>query len=304
MRSIELIKKETGALTSLGVSNVSFGLPERELVSSAFFTLALGNGLDAAIINPLSREMKKAYYCYLALSGKDASCAEYIEYASSLPRLTEAAGVSAEGRTEQSFSSELARAIVKGLRREAAEACEALLATREPLDVVNGEIIPALNTVGEGFEKKTVYLPALLMSAEAAGAAFEKIKQKIPAGSGTGEPFVIATVKGDIHDIGKNIVKLLLENYGFAVTDLGRDVPPETILDAVKRTGTRLLGLSALMTTTVPSMQATIELVKREAPDCKIIVGGAVLNKEYAASIGADKYAKDAMETVRYARTR
>ena len=202
----------------------------------------------------------------------------------------------------EDFASELQRAVIKGLKERAATETEALLKKTEPLRIVQEEIIPALNVVGEGFEKKTVYLPQLLMSAEAAKSAFEVIKANM-TGEKTSDrcAFVIATVKGDIHDIGKNIVRLILENYGFAVTDLGRDVSPEEIVREAVRLRAPLVGLSALMTTTVPAMEETIRLLRREAPWCKIVVGGAVLTREYADAIGADHYAKDAMETVRYA---
>ena len=194
------------------------------------------------------------------------------------------------------------KAIVKGLKEQAAVLTKALLDTNEALSIVSEEIIPALDIVGSGFEKKTVYLPQLLMSAEAAKAAFEVIKANMSGSSAADKcRFVIATVKGDIHDIGKNIVKLLLENYGFAVSDLGRDVPPERISEEVVRLGAPIAGLSALMTTTVPAMEETIKLLREKAPWCKIVVGGAVLNREYAEAIGADMYARDAMETVRYA---
>ena len=304
LNAIRLIREELGCHTSLGVSNVSFGLPVRDVINGAFFTLALGQGLSAAIMNPHSSEMMKAYYAYKALCGLDDNCGEYISFAQGLPTPTEAQAVSApENKSADSKElSDLQRAIIKGLKEEAAIVTEALLKDRDPLEVVNEEIIPALNTVGEGFEKKTVYLPQLLMSAESAKAAFEIIKSK--AGNDrTGErcQFVIATVKGDIHDIGKNIVKLILENYGFCVTDLGRDVAPEIVAEKVVALRAPLVGLSALMTTTVPAMEETVRLLREKAPWCKIVVGGAVLNEEYAAAIGADKYAKDAMETVRYA---
>lgn len=294
LKAVHMIKNTLGCHTSLGVSNVSFGLPQRDIINSAFFTLALGNGLSAAIMNPYSLEMMKAYRAYLVLSGKDENCADYISFAE-LQKTEEKPSVNQE-------ETDLKRAVVKGLKEQAAALTRELLKEREPLDVVNGEIIPALDSVGVGFEQKTVYLPQLLMSAEAAKAAFEEIKACM-----TGEKsqnkcaIVIATVKGDIHDIGKNIVKLLLENYGFAVTDLGKDVAPETILEAVTKLHAPVMGLSALMTTTVPAMEETIKLIKEHAPWCKTVVGGAVLNEEYAKAIGADMYAKDAMETVRYA---
>ena len=303
LRAITMIRNELGAHTSLGVSNVSFGLPQRDVINSAFFTLALGNGLSAAIMNPYSTEMMKSYHAYLALSGKDDNCAKFIDFASTLPDSTAiaASGAQSTAQTGEQFGSELERAIAKGLRDRAAEVTGELLSTKDPLDIINGEIIPALNTVGKGFEEKRVFLPQLLMSAEAAKASFEVIKARVPASRSDKCRFVIATVKGDIHDIGKNIVKLLLENYGFEVTDLGKDVSPEDIADKTVELHAELVGLSALMTTTVPAMEETIKLLRKRAPWAKIVVGGAVLTKEYADAIGADKYAKDAMETVRYA---
>jgi len=285
----EIIKNELKCHTVLGVSNVSFGLPEREKINSTFFAMALEKGLSAAIMNPYSNMMMDAYYSFLALSGLDENCAQYIENVEKSVK---------EVKTESVDTLE--STIIKGLKDKAEEITKNLLLTDEPLKIVNEKIIPALNVVGEGFENKRVYLPQLLMSAEAAKASFEVIKTKFSQSGGKGK-FVLATVEGDIHDIGKNIVKLLLENYGFEVCDLGKDVPPQKIVDAVKETGARLVGLSALMTTTVPKMEETILLLRKETPEAKVIVGGAVLNEDYAKKIGADKYAKDAMETVRYA---
>ncbi len=301
LRAVKMLREELGVHTSLGVSNVSFGLPERELVTSSFFTLALGQGLSAAIMNPHSLEMKKAYHSYLALAGLDESCGKYIEFATSLPKTAESTVTSSQ-KSEEEYKSELQRAIIKGLREDSARITAELLKTAEPLDIVQNEIIPALDVVGVGFEKKTVYLPSLLMSAEAAKSAFEVIKTAVPKDKTSNKATVIiATVKGDIHDIGKNIVKLLLENYGFNTIDLGRDVPAEAVVEAVKKHNAKLVGLSALMTTTVPAMEETIKLLREKAPECRVIVGGAVLTQEYADMIGADKYAKDAMEAVRWA---
>lgn len=311
LESLELIRTRLGCRTSLGVSNVSFGLPGREGVNAAFFALALGRGLSAAIMNPFSAAMLRTYHAYRALLGLDDNCASYIDFAAqdipapppaAAPDAAPAAAAAAP-RTDE-FRSALQRAVVKGLKDQAAAATRALLETAEPLDIVRQEIIPALDIVGKGFEDKTIYLPQLLMSAEAAKSAFEEIKTAMSAQKGETAakcPFVIATVQGDIHDIGKNIVKLLLENYGFAVTDLGRDVAPEAVVEAVQRLHAPLAGLSALMTTTVPAMEETIRQLRQGAPWCKVVVGGAVLTQEYADRIGADKYAKDAMETVRYA---
>ena len=303
--ALRTIKNELGCHTSLGVSNISFGLPVRDAVNGAFFALALENGLSAAIMNPYSSDMMKTYYAFRALRGLDENCADYIEFASSMPQTTVNAAASAPTVNEvKQGSTELQNAIVKGLReKSAALTCE-MLCDVPALDIVQNEIIPALDIVGKGFEEKTVYLPQLLISAEAAKYAFEEIKTAVSTGGGQGIKkcdFVIATVRGDIHDIGKNIVKLLLENYGFNVIDLGKDVTCEAVAEAVEKVHAPIVGLSALMTTTVPAMEETIKLLRKRAPWCKIVVGGAVLTEEYAKRIGADKYARDAMETVRYA---
>ena len=301
LEALRRIREELGCHTSLGVSNVSFGLPCREVLNSTFFTMALDAGLSAAIMNPHSGEMMKVYYAHKALTNKDANCGDYIAASATFATAVNTAVTAATGTEE--YASPLQRAVCKGLANEAAALTAEMLGEKAPLAVVNEEIIPALNRVGEGFENKTVYLPQLMMAAEAAGAAFEQVK----AAMAQGEPapkkgvFVLATVQGDIHDIGKNIVKLLMENYGYDVVDLGRDVPPDTVVAAVLQHRAELVGLSALMTTTVPAMEATIRLLREKCPDCKIVVGGAVLTAEYAAKIGADKYAADAMATVRYA---
>lgn len=298
LEAVRRIASELGCHTSLGISNVSFGLPARDAVNATFFACALENGLSAAILNPHSADMRRVYYAFRALHGQDADCADYIAFAAGEPARPAAGTVKKETETT------LRRAIEKGLRERAGELTQALLQTTEPLELVKGEIIPALDVVGQGFERGTVYLPQLLMSAEAAKSAFERIRVALSAQRTPGAArcrVVLATVHGDIHDIGKNIVKLLLENYGFAVTDLGRDVPPERVAEEVVRLHAPLLGLSALMTTTVPAMEETIRRVRAAAPWCRIVVGGAVLNEGYAARIGADRYAADAMETVRYA---
>lgn len=298
LEAVRRIGSELGCRTSLGISNVSFGLPARDAVNATFFACALENGLSAAILNPHSADMRRVYYAFRALHGQDADCADYIAFAAGEPARPVAGTVAKETETT------LRRAIERGLRERAGELTQALLQTTEPLELVKGEIIPALDVVGQGFERGTVYLPQLLMSAEAAKSAFERIRVALSAQRTPGAArcrVVLATVHGDIHDIGKNIVKLLLENYGFAVTDLGRDVPPERVAEEVVRLRAPLLGLSALMTTTVPAMEETIRRVHTAAPWCRIVVGGAVLNEAYAARIGADRYAADAMETVRYA---
>ena len=303
LESLHKIKTELGCHTSLGVSNVSFGLPNRDAINGTFFALALQNGLSAAIMNPYSADMMKTYYTYKALKGLDENCADYIANADSFTVTTTAITNNNANKSVEQFSSELQHAIIKGFKDKASEITKVMLKSTPPLEIVNGEIIPALNTVGIGFENKTVYLPGLLMSAEAAKSAFEVIKSSVTGNKAQDDKgtFVIATVYGDIHDIGKNIVKLLLENYGFYVVDLGKDVPPETIVKKVTELHAPLVGLSALMTTTVPAMEETIKQLKAKAPWCKTVVGGAVLTQEYADKIGADKYARDAMETVRYA---
>ncbi len=298
LKSLEYIKKVLGANTSLGVSNISFGLPQRDFINSAFFAMALQAGLSAAIMNPLSAEMIKTYKSYMALCGTDENCLAYIDYVSGV----QADNAAAESKQTAETDGDLKYCIVKGLKSEAAEKAKKLLEVLEPLEVIDGYIIPALDETGADFENKKAYLPQLLMSAEAASAAFEAVKSSL---KGEANPkklkIVLATVKGDVHDIGKNIVKTLLENYGFQVNDLGRDVPPESIVEAVKTDGAQLCGLSALMTTTVPNMQYAIDLLRADCPDCKIIVGGAVLTREYAEQMGADAYGRDAMATVRFA---
>lgn len=326
LKALRLIKEKLRCHTSLGVSNVSFGLPKRDAINAAFYTCALENGLSAAIMNPYAQDMMKSYYAFRALHQMDENCSDYIDFVSSLPEAAAAqtalsAGGSSSPDSAQTgnrtgsqsavtpaaaasgaYASALQRAIAKGLKEQAAELTEQMLADTEPLQIIQDEIIPALDIVGQGFEEKRVYLPQLLMAAEAAKASFEKIKARMSDEHTASKcPVVIATVHGDIHDIGKNIVRLLLENYGFEVIDLGKDVTPQEILDAVLRHHAPAAGLSALMTTTVPAMQETIALLKEQAPWCKVVVGGAVLNQEYADRIGADRYAKDAMETIRYA---
>ncbi len=303
LEALRKIKTQLGCHTSLGISNVSFGLPARDTVNSVFFSLALENGLSAAIMNPYSAEMMKTYYAYRVLKGFDKNCTDYISHGDLLASATSAPDALKTCVHTSEYSSELQYAVIKGFKDKATELTKELLKSTPPLEIVNGEIIPSLNTVGEGFEKKTVYLPQLLMSAEAAKSAFDVIKSSMSDNRKTGGKavIVIATVKGDIHDIGKNIVKLLLENYDFTVIDLGKDVSPEDIASKAVETHAEFVGLSALMTTTVPAMEETIKLLRKTAPWCKIIVGGAVLTREYAENIGADKYAKDAMESVRYA---
>ena len=309
LEALKRVREEFGVRTVLGVSNISFGLPRRPIVNSYFYAMAMQNGLTAGIINPSSEDMMKAYRSYNALMGFDENCTNYIStYAGTTETVTVQASqaTAAAGNAPKAAGVEmtLKYAIERGLKEEAHHITRDLIGTREPLDIIQEELIPALNVVGEGFEKGTVFLPQLLMSADAAKIAFAVIKDVL-ASSGQEEEkkekIILATVKGDIHDIGKNIVKVLLENYGFDVIDLGKDVPPEAIVEKAVEENVTLVGLSALMTTTVVSMEETIKLLREKKPDCKVMVGGAVLNQDYADMIGADFYGKDAMQSVHYA---
>ena len=348
LETLRQVRDELGGKTILGVSNISFGLPQREIINGAFFTMALQNGLNAAIINPNSEVMMRAYHSFRALMDLDAQCGDYIRLyggqkaagagagaggaaaagagaggaavsgGGGIPGTSGTAafgGASAGGAaagagtgpalpTETDPASRLSAGVERGLREQAAEAARELLKTREPLELINGAMIPALDRVGKGFEKGTLFLPQLLMSAEAARAAFDVIKEHMAAGGQQQEKkgtVILATVKGDIHDIGKNIVKVLMENYGYEILDLGKDVPPEQIVETALERQVKLVGLSALMTTTVPSMEETIRQLRKEAPWAKVMVGGAVLTQEYADSMGADCYCRDAMASVNYA---
>ena len=303
LQALSYIKKELGCHTSLGVSNISFGLPNRDILNATFFALALENGLSCAIMNPYSTEMLKNYYAYNALHNLDENCAEYIQNAPTLIAQESAVAVPNTTVAQATTRSPLRESIIKGFKDDAKKYARAMLQEIEPLALINEEIIPALNEIGEAFENKRAFLPQLLMSAEASKVAFEEVKSVLSGQDNAVKKakLVLATVQGDIHDIGKNIVKLLLENYGFEVLDLGKDVSPERVVETVERERAPLVGLSALMTTTLPAMEETIKLLREKTPWCKIVVGGAVLTEEYAQKIGADKYAKDAMETVRYA---
>ena len=303
LESIRLIEENLGVHTSLGVSNISFGLPNRDFVTSTFFAIALQTGLDCAIMNPFSTEMMKTYHCFKALRGMDESCTEYIEFASNITS-TNTTVQNTPSAQQAGSEDPLMNAIIKGLKDKAGAVSAQLVTECDPLEVINQKIIPALDTVGKGFEEKTVFLPQLLMSAEAAKAAFESVRAALSTKDQQRKgKIILATVKGDIHDIGKNIVKVLLSNYGYDVIDLGKDVEPEVICDCALENDIGLVGLSALMTTTVPSMEETIKLLRERGARAKVVVGGAVLTQEYADMIGADYYAKDAMETVRYAET-
>ena len=290
--TLQKVKEELNVSTILGVSNISFGLPQREIINSYFLSMALQSGLSCAMINPNNEMMKKAFDASMALMNQDAQCMHYI---SSYSKQVE------EKKSENPEIS-LSFAIQKGIQDRVKEITTSLLETKEPLGIIDEELIPALDLVGKGFEQGTVFLPQLLMSAETAKASFEVLKEKMAQNQSLSKgKIILATVQGDIHDIGKNIVKVLLENYGYEVLDLGKDVAPEVIVKTAISEEVKLVGLSALMTTTVKSMEKTIELLHKEKPDTFVVVGGAVLNQEYADQIHADHYAKDAMATVRYA---
>ena len=295
LEALKGVREAYGVCTVLGVSNISFGLPYRPAINSNFYTMAMQNGLSAGIINPSSEDMMRSYYSFCALMNYDENCEEYIQKYGNQ-----------QISTTSIMSSELTlkSAIEKGLKEEAHHATRELLKSQEPLEIINQHLIPALDVVGKGFEKGTIFLPQLLMSADAAKIAFAVLKDVLAQNGGDvqkKDKVILATVEGDIHDIGKNIVKVLLENYSFDVIDLGKDVPPETIVDCAIREDVKLIGLSALMTTTVVSMEDTIKLLHQKKPECKVMVGGAVLNQDYADMIGADFYGKDAMQSVYYA---
>lgn len=345
LETIKIVRDELGGSSVLGVSNISFGLPNRPFVTSTFFTLAMHNGLGAAIMNPLDDEMMKAWHCFVLLKGQDKDCLNYLKFSekydekkktetdraalsgvqsavnaiySAFPSfgqvnpaiLRNASVVEVLETTKNAESAEppsgtLQHAVIHGLKEDSARFTEQLLNNgTAAVDVIDKNLIPGLDYVGKKFEQKKMYLPQLLMAADAAKSAFEVIKSYLEKTGQKGEPkgtCIVATVHGDIHDIGKNIVKVLLENYDFNVIDLGKDVPPEVVVEACKKDHVELVGLSALMTTTVPAMKATIELLRKECPWAKCCVGGAVMTQEYADSIGADFYGKDAMDTVKYA---
>ena len=305
VQALEACKKELGVRTVLGVSNISFGLPCRTYLNTTFLTMAMYAGLDLAIMNPSSEEMMAAVYAYNVLTNRDKQSTKYIErFADRVPASTALAQAAKAASAASAAEAELTgpyaalmKAVEKGLKGDAAAHTRALLAEKQPLEVVDEALIPALDIVGAKYEKGTLFLPQLLQAASAAQSAFEEIKTAIAQkgeGSASKGRIVLATVKGDVHDIGKNIVRVILENYGFEVLDLGRDVPVETVVDTVREKDVHLVGLSALMTTTLKSMEETIAALHAAKLDCKIMVGGAVLTPEYAEKIGADWYAKDA----------
>ena len=337
LETLRRVRDELHGHTILGVSNISFGLPERSIINAHFLTMALQMGLSCAIMNPGNEDMMCAYRAFLALSDMDPQCMGYISAYANAQRTTVTAaagpgktgadqknaanqgglpsdgtgggagsagsGAGSAGSGSDSAGMNLAAAIARGMRKSAADAARGLLGGGTPaLEIINRDLIPALDQVGKGFEKGTIFLPQLLMSAEAARAAFDVIKETMQGEKRqTKGRIILATVKGDIHDIGKNIVKVMLENYGYEILDLGKDVPPETIVETALRENIRLIGLSALMTTTVVSMEETIRLLREKKPDTRVVVGGAVMTRDYADAIGADCYAPDAMATVHYA---
>ncbi len=310
LKAVKMVKENLGLRTALGVSNISFGLPARILVNRTFLTIAMENGLDLPIINPNDEDMMASIFAYNVLKNVDENAVKYIdryadmEIGGAVVKKNSADQKSAAG-TAQADAHDIFYCIEKGMKADTVAAVETLLTDNDEMAVVNEYLIPALDRVGKGFEKGTIFLPQMLQAAGAAQAGFEVIKDRLSAGDkevvSLGE-VVIATVKGDIHDIGKNIVKVIMENYGYKMIDLGRDVPKEDIVKVVKERDIKLVGLSALMTTTLRSMEETIEAIKNEAPDCKVMVGGAVLTADYAAQIGADHYCKDAMKSVEAAK--
>ena len=312
LEAVRMVREELGVRTVLGLSNVSFGLPRRPLVNRTMFAAALMQGLDAAILNPGDTGMRETLAAWRLLSGKDRNAQDYIAYCEVHPESApipsrQAAEAPADApNTPTASQGDLASAIAWGLKEEAAERTRELLDALPPLDVVEKHIVPALDAVGKDYEARRLFLPQLIKSAEAAKAAFECLRERLASGPKGGDevpgvPIALATVYGDVHDIGKNIVKVILENYNFRVLDLGKDVPPDQLVAEVKRNGIRIVGLSALMTTTVASMKETIEGLRRECPEVKVIVGGAVLTPDLARYVDADHYARDALEAVRIA---
>ena len=319
LKCVKILTEEFNAKTILGISNISFGLPQREILTSSFFTMALTNGLSCAIMNPNSTEIMKAYNSFCTLSGKDNQCTNYINFVENIlqQQTVLQQNISQQVSTQQNLqtnnsslqnstyqSDSIEYAIIKGLKEQTILKTKELLQTKTEIEIINENLIPALDIVGKAFEQKKIYLPQLLMSAESVKAGFSIIKDNLIQYGKKEEPkgeVVIATVKGDIHDIGKNIVKVLLENYSFKVYDLGKDVEPQEIVNLCVEKNIKFVGLSALMTTTVPAMEETIKLLKETCPDCKVCVGGAVLTQEYADMIGADFYGKDALDTVKFA---
>lgn len=309
LRAVEMVKREMGLRTALGVSNISFGLPARPVINRTFLTMAMERGLDLPIINPNSEDMMMSICAFNVLKNIDVNAETFIERYGDADvsgmMISQKKDISVTAKTKNEATDDVSYYIEKGLAGETAGAVESLLDTRDEMEIVNDFLIPALDKVGKGFEKGTIFLPQMLKAAAAAQAGFEVVKDRLAGRGGAGVSrgeVVIATVKGDIHDIGKNIVKVIMENYGFTMIDLGRDVPPEKIVETVTARDIKLVGLSALMTTTLKSMEETIAELRKAAPQCRIMVGGAVLTEDYAGKIGADFYCRDAMGSVEAAR--
>lgn len=305
LKAVRMVKEQLGLHTVLGVSNISFGLPCRPLINRTFLAMAMENGLDLPIINPNNEDMMGTVFAFEMLHNRDENAATFIERYSDVSLGAMTRGTPKEEAIEAGKESDLFYALEKGMKHDTIHAVEELLKTEDEMTVVNDYLIPALDKVGQGFEKGTIFLPQMMQAATAAQGGFELIKERLSKSGNAGVSkgrIVIATVKGDIHDIGKNIVKVIMENYGFEMIDLGRDVPVETVVETVREKDVKLVGLSALMTTTLKSMEETIAAVREVAPDCKFFVGGAVLTPEYAEKIGADYYCKDAMKSVEAAK--
>lgn len=305
LKAVGMVKEKLGLHTVLGVSNISFGLPCRPLVNRTFLALAMENGLDMPIINPNDEDMMGTIFAFEMLHNRDQNAQRFIERYSDASLGTMTRGAVAEKESQQGQEPDLFYALEKGMKADTIHAVKELLKTEREMTVVNDYLIPALDKVGQGFEKGTIFLPQMMQAATAAQGGFELIRERLSASGQAGVSkgrVVIATVKGDIHDIGKNIVKVIMENYGFEMIDLGRDVPAETVVETVLKHDIKLVGLSALMTTTLKSMEETIAAVRKAAPDCKFLAGGAVLTPDYAKKIGADYYCKDAMKSVEAAR--
>ncbi len=297
LKALNIVKNQLGLKTVLGVSNISFGLPNREIINRTFLTMALNAGLDLAIINPNVASMVWAIKAYKVLSGIDENSMGFIDYSSKVTAIVEEKVVQTSDISNINDSTGILKSMETGLKAEGRKLTKELLLEKAPMEIINEILIPALDVIGDKFEKGTIFLPQLILAADVAKECFDEIKEYLAKEGGNREfkgTIILATVKGDIHDIGKNIVKVILENYGYNIIDLGRDVPPETVVKSAIDNNVKLLGLSALMTTTLVSMEETIKLLRDNGVDCKIMVGGAVLTEDYAMKIGADYYAKDA----------
>ena len=304
IKAVRMVSERLAVKTTLGVSNVSFGLPRRPLINRTMLAAALANGLSAAIVNPGEKSVQETLAAWRVLSAQDRDAKEYIDFCAANPEETASAPRAVAAVSERGkFSGGLGEAVARGLKDEARACAAELVKKQPPLEIVEKTLIPALDAVGRDYEAQKIYLPQLIKSADAAKAALEVVKGVLAGDQGgaprSGPKVIVATVYGDVHDIGKNIVKVIMENYNFDVIDLGKDVSSDAIVAAVKKTGAAVVGLSALMTTTVASMKETIAALRRECPDVRVIVGGAVLTPDLARHVGADRYARDAMDTVR-----